>query len=115
MVVTYRYTTTLLAELEQARQGSLEARREASEAREVARHGQSAHHGSAHGSAPALPPVPPQRAPGAPVQLGTPRVRPSHGAPRYRLGCSSDPRPKPPVSLRLTTQAAHRSEQGMYT
>ena len=34
-------------------------------------------------------PVPPQGAPGGPVQLGTPRVRPSHWAPSHRLSCSS--------------------------
>ena len=40
-------------------------------------------------------PVPPQGAPGGSGRLGTPRVRPSHWAPRHHLGCSSQPLPKP--------------------
>ena len=35
---------------------------------------------------PSSPPVTPQRVPGGSGQLGTPRVRPSHWAPRHRLG-----------------------------
>ena len=45
------------------------------------------------------PPVPPQRAPGGSGQPGSPRVRPSHWAPRHRLGGSSEPPPKSPISL----------------
>ena len=35
-------------------------------------------------------------------QLGTPRVRPSHWAPSHRLGGSSEPPPRSPISLRLS-------------
>ena len=47
-------------------------------------HGQSAPLAVPH-----LAPAPPQGAPGGPVQLGTPRVSPSHWAPSHRLRCSS--------------------------
>ena len=50
---------------------------------------------------PSSPPVPPQGAPGDFRQLGTPRVRSRHWAPRYRLGGSSELPPKSQISLRL--------------
>ena len=47
---------------------------------------------------PSLPPVPPQGAPGGSGQLGTPRVRPSHGVPSHRLKGVSELPPKSPIS-----------------
>ena len=43
---------------------------------------------------PSSAPAPPQGAPGGPVQLGTPRVRPSHRGPSHGLGGSSERPPK---------------------
>ena len=56
---------------------------------------------------PSSAPVPPQGAPGGSGLLGAPREGPTHWAPSHRLGCSSQPPPKPPipVALRLTMQA----------
>ena len=52
------------------------------------------------GSAPSSPPAPPRGALGGSVfWLGTPRVRPSHWAPRHRLSCSSEP-PYSPKGVR---------------
>ena len=42
--------------------------------------------------------------PGGSRQIGTPRARPSHRDPSHHFGCSSQPPPKPPISLRLTMQ-----------
>ena len=50
--------------------------------------------------------MPPQGAPGGSGQLGTPRARPSHWAPRHRLGGSSEPPPKSPIPLAWTVQVA---------
>ena len=46
----------------------------------------------------------PRGARGGSGQLGTPRARSSHWTPRHSLGGSSEPPPKPPVSLPLTLQ-----------
>eukprot|EP00964_Phaeocystis_antarctica_P090758 scaffold58121_cov74-Phaeocystis_antarctica.AAC.3 len=53
---------------------------------------------------PSSAPAPPQGAPCGSRQLGTPRARPVHWAPCHRLGCSSEPPPKPPIPPRLTIQ-----------
>ena len=53
---------------------------------------------------PSSAPAPPQGVPGGSGQLGTPRKRPAHRAPSHRLGCSSQPPPKPPISPHLTVQ-----------
>ena len=37
-------------------------------------------------------------------QLGTPRARPGHRSPLHRLGCLSQPPPKPPIPVRWTNQ-----------
>ena len=52
---------------------------------------------------PSSAPAAPQGAPGGSGQLRTPRVRPSHWAPSHCLGGSSEPPPKSPISLPLTT------------
>ena len=57
-------------------------------------------------SAPAVP----QGAPGGSGKLGTRRKRPTHWAPSHCLWCSSEPPPKPPISLPLTIQALISSD-----
>ena len=64
------------------------------------------------GSAPARLLLPPQGAPGGSGQLGTCRKRSAHRAPRHRLGCSSEPPPKPPIPPPLTMQATPRRRAG---
>ena len=63
----------------------------------AAPHGQSPHLARCHSSAPA----PPQGAPGGSGQPGTPSGMPSHWDPSRCLGCSSEPPPKSPMSLRV--------------
>ena len=58
------------------------------------------------GSAPASAPAPPQRAPGGPVQRGTPRVvGPGQWGPSHGLSCSSETPPKSPTPPPLVLQA----------
>jgi hypothetical protein len=58
-------------------------------------------------------PAPPQGAPGGSGWLDAPRERPAQWAPRRRLRCSSQPPPKPPISLRMTRQAQQRRAQAV--
>ena len=43
----------------------------------------------------------------APAGSALPEKRPTHWAPSCRLGCSSAPPPKPPISPPLAIQAGH--------
>ena len=58
---------------------------------------------------PSSAPAPPQGAPGGSGQLGTPSLRTSHWNACHCLGCSSEPPPKSPISLRFTT-SRHRAK-----